>query len=98
MTDNRFKKLLEPGYIGKVRTKNRMVKMGAHHGYYPYKDGYVDEKCYGFYEALAHGGVGLITVQHAEIEYRKGLHGPAGTGRQHRLFRADVLTVALHLL
>jgi hypothetical protein len=29
MSETRFEKLLEPGYIGKVKTRNRMIKSGA---------------------------------------------------------------------
>jgi len=57
-----FEKLLEPGYIGKVRTKNRMVKMGSHPGVYEYEDGNVPQRMIDIYAALAKGGIGLCTT------------------------------------
>lgn len=32
----RYSKVFEPGYIGAVRTKNRLVKTGSHLGFFPY--------------------------------------------------------------
>lgn len=61
-SSQRFQKLMEPGYIGKIRTKNRILRMGATPGFYTYQDGYVQQQVIEYYEALARGGVGLITV------------------------------------
>jgi 2,4-dienoyl-CoA reductase (NADPH2) len=58
----KFKKLMEPGDIGKVHIKNRIVRMGALPGQYPSEDGYLQQYYYDFYVALARGGVGLITI------------------------------------
>jgi 2,4-dienoyl-CoA reductase (NADPH2) len=74
MTDSRkFHKLLEPGYIGRVRTRNRMIKTGAGTSFIE-KDGHVGEAIKDFYEALARGGVGLITVESCGVEYPLGVH------------------------
>ena len=58
----RFEKLFEPGYIGNLRTQNRMVRSGAgaHSGD---KDGYLSDKGHAFYQALARGGIGLIIIE-----------------------------------
>jgi 2,4-dienoyl-CoA reductase-like NADH-dependent reductase (Old Yellow Enzyme family) len=40
----KFKKLMEPGYIGSVRTRNRILMTGAHAGFHEYQDGYVQEE------------------------------------------------------
>lgn len=69
----KFRKLLEPAYIGKVRTRNRILKTGAQPGFFKYADGYVCEKTKGYYEALARGGVGLIVVGAADIDYPRSL-------------------------
>jgi 2,4-dienoyl-CoA reductase (NADPH2) len=61
-----FKKLLEPGKIGSVHIKNRMVKMGAQIPFIPRENGFVQQRFIDYYEALAKGGVGLVTVA-AEI-------------------------------
>src|SRR5512136_1915624 len=63
----RFEKLMEPGYIGSVRTRNRLLKTGASPGFYPWEDGYFQEEGIGFFEALAKGGVGIVTVGAAPL-------------------------------
>ena len=56
-------KLLEPGYIGKLKIKNRIVlaAMGAH-GLHE-SGGDWGERYRAYYEARAAGGVGLITTE-----------------------------------
>ncbi len=51
----RFEKLLEPFHIGKVKTRNRMVKAGAGTSFID-QTGFVGETMKGFYGALAKGG------------------------------------------
>ncbi|MFB0556995.1 MAG: FAD-dependent oxidoreductase [Dehalococcoidia bacterium] len=73
MTGNvRFKKLLEPAYIGQVRTKNRIIKCASGTSYLE-TSGYVGERAKGYYETMAKGGVGLIIVESCGIEYPSGL-------------------------
>jgi 2,4-dienoyl-CoA reductase (NADPH2) len=58
---NKFKNLQEPGCIGSVRTRNRMIKNGAHLFYdTPANGGHMNDRNIAFYETLAKGGVGLI--------------------------------------
>ena len=58
-----FQKLMEPAYIGKVRTRNRMMKNGAHLFYDTKADGgHMNDRNIAFYETLAKGGVGLIVA------------------------------------
>jgi 2,4-dienoyl-CoA reductase (NADPH2) len=60
---NKFKRLQEPGYIGSVRTRNRMMKNGAHLFYDTEADrGHMNDRNIAFYETLAKGGVGLIVA------------------------------------
>jgi 2,4-dienoyl-CoA reductase (NADPH2) len=59
---SRLEKLLEPGYMGKLRVKNRMVKMGSHPGFHEYEDGNVSQGTIDMYSAFARGGLGLCTV------------------------------------
>jgi 2,4-dienoyl-CoA reductase (NADPH2) len=68
----RYKKLLEPGYIGPVRVKIRLIKTGANPGFYAYEDGNVPQQIIDYYEALAAGGAGLVTVGTGEIDYPIG--------------------------
>jgi len=58
---------MEPGYIGKIRTRNRILKMGATPGFLPYEDGYVQQKIIDLYEAIAKGGAGMVTINASPI-------------------------------
>jgi 2,4-dienoyl-CoA reductase (NADPH2) len=68
----RFEKLMEPGYIGKVRLRNRIIKTAAGTGLIE-KDGTVGETMKGFYETMAKGGVGLIIYEFCSVEYPRGM-------------------------
>ena len=68
MTSHTFEKLLEPGRIGTVRTKNRMVKSGAAARYWGNGDDQVSPKIKHYYEAFARGGIGLLIVEGPVIE------------------------------
>jgi 2,4-dienoyl-CoA reductase (NADPH2) len=69
---NRYKRLLEPGYIGSVKVRNRLIKTGANPGFYPYEDGNVQQPIIDYYEALAAGGAGLVTAGSGEIDWPIG--------------------------
>lgn len=58
----RFTKLLEPSYIGKIRTRNRIIKNGGGTLFCD-ENGHVADEDVGHYEALAKGGVGLIITE-----------------------------------
>jgi 2,4-dienoyl-CoA reductase (NADPH2) len=77
ISKNKYKKLIEPSYIGKLRTRNRIIKTGAGTCYA--KDGWVTPKYKAYYEALARGGVGLLIVEHCEVEYPLGAEFNNGT-------------------
>jgi len=68
----KFERLLEPGYIGQVRTRNRMVKTGATLLYWHENELQMNERIKAFYEALARGGVGLLVVEAPTIDYPFG--------------------------
>ncbi len=57
----KFPKLFEPGFVGKMRIKNRLVKAGGQTGFAD-QDGYVTERQTIHYKELAMGNVGLIIV------------------------------------
>jgi 2,4-dienoyl-CoA reductase (NADPH2) len=60
----RFEKLLEPAYIGRVKTRNRMIKTAAY-GWILYdllKDAIRPEGV-AYYEAIARGGIGLQILE-----------------------------------
>ena len=83
MTGNkRFEKLLEPGRIGSVKTRNRIVKTGAGMFMWHEDDLHMNEAIKAFYEGIARGGVGLLIVESPTIDY------PAGA-RWRQRYRID---------
>lgn len=60
---HKFERLLEPGRIGSIKTKNRMVKSGAAARYWGSGDAQVSPKITHYYEAFARGGIGLLIVE-----------------------------------
>ncbi len=63
MTMKRFEKLLEPGRIGSLRIKNRMIKSGAAARYWGDGENQVSDRIKHYYEAFARGGIGLVIVE-----------------------------------
>src|SRR3972149_2720814 len=66
-----FKKLMEPGYIGKVRLNNRMIKTGVGTGLIG-RGGSVTDNLVNFYETIARGGVGLMVHEFCTVEFPRG--------------------------
>jgi 2,4-dienoyl-CoA reductase (NADPH2) len=64
-----FEKLLEPYQIGRVKTRNRIVKTAAQTYFFDSGEHRISKRALGFYEALARGGVGLIIVETPAMEY-----------------------------
>jgi 2,4-dienoyl-CoA reductase-like NADH-dependent reductase (Old Yellow Enzyme family)/thioredoxin reductase len=91
-------KLLEPGYIGAVKTKSRLIKTGSNPGFYPYDRGIVHQQIVDYYEALAAGGVGLVTVGAGEIDYPIGTVPDHGYRQDEEQFipSLKMLTDAIH--
>ena len=77
---DRFQKLLEPGQIGKVKTKNRIFKTGAGSTLGD-GSGKVTRRHRAFYGALARGGVGLVVVESGSIDHppNAGISSGGGT-------------------
>lgn len=67
-----FDRLMEPGYIGSLRTKNRIIKTAAGTGYS--ENGNPSERMADFYAAFAKGGVGLVIVENCGVEWPRGTH------------------------
>lgn len=62
-TSARYPGLQKPGYIGSVRIKNRLVRTGSNQGFPPEPgDGYLQSYYKDFYEGMASGGVGMVTI------------------------------------
>jgi len=75
MSNNRFPKLLEPGYIGRVRTRNRIIKT-ANGTSFIETSGYVGDRALAYYETMAAGGVGLLITESCGVEYPLGVQHP----------------------
>ncbi len=71
--NTRFQKLLEPSYIGKVKTRNRIIKTAQGSSFIE-PTGYVGEQAKAYYETMAKGGVGLLIVESCGVEYPLGIH------------------------
>jgi 2,4-dienoyl-CoA reductase (NADPH2) len=67
-----FEKLMEPGFIGGLRTKNRIIKTAGGTGFA--ENGNPGEQMAVFYSAIAKGGVGLIIVENCAVEWPRGTH------------------------
>jgi 2,4-dienoyl-CoA reductase-like NADH-dependent reductase (Old Yellow Enzyme family) len=83
MSNSKYQKLLEPGYIGSVRIKRRLIRTGASLGNFPYEDGNVTQAAIDFCEALAAGGAGLVTAATGMIDWPLGL-SPGGGYRMDK--------------
>jgi 2,4-dienoyl-CoA reductase (NADPH2) len=68
----RFEKLLEPGGIGPVKTRNRIIKTGASTTFFHEDETSMNSKVIAFHEALARGGVGLLIVEAPTVHYPYG--------------------------
>jgi 2,4-dienoyl-CoA reductase (NADPH2) len=69
---NKFERLLEPGYIGPVKTRNRIIKTAAGLNMWHEDDVHMREENKAFYEGIARGGVGLLIVEAPVIDYPRG--------------------------
>jgi 2,4-dienoyl-CoA reductase (NADPH2) len=76
MSNKKFEKLLEPGYIGSVKTRNRMVKTGAGTFMWHQDELHMNEATKAYYESLARGGVGLLIVESPTVDYPLGARWP----------------------
>jgi 2,4-dienoyl-CoA reductase-like NADH-dependent reductase (Old Yellow Enzyme family)/thioredoxin reductase len=69
---HQFEKLLEPGMIGPVRTKNRIIKT-ANGTSFMEEDQTCGPRMVAYYERLARGGVGFLVVESCGVEYPNGI-------------------------
>jgi 2,4-dienoyl-CoA reductase (NADPH2) len=69
MANNKFPLLSAPGQIGKIKTKNHIIKTANGTSYIEHETGYVGDRALAYYEALAKGGVGLLIVESCGVEF-----------------------------
>ena len=74
MSDSRerFERLLQPGTIGPVTTRNRIIKT-ANGTSYMEADQTCGPRMIAYYERLARGGVGFLVVESCGVEYPLGI-------------------------
>jgi len=68
-----FEKLMEPGMIGPIKTRNRIIKT-ANGTSFMEDDQTVGPRMVAWYERLAKGGVGYLIVESCGVEYPLGIH------------------------
>jgi 2,4-dienoyl-CoA reductase (NADPH2) len=71
--NTKYEKLLEPGRIGSVNTRNRMIKSGAGMLMWHEDDLHMRPEVLAFYEGIARGGVGLLIVESPTVDYPRGV-------------------------
>lgn len=71
-SNHKYVKLLEPGRIGPVTTRNRIIKTGAGVMMWHEDDVVMRDEVLAFYEAMARGGTGLIIVESPTVDYPAG--------------------------
>ena len=59
-----FRKLSEPGWIGNVQLKNRVIKAPQHTGL-ANPDGSITERMLRYYRDVASGGVSMVIAEYA---------------------------------
>jgi 2,4-dienoyl-CoA reductase (NADPH2) len=69
----KYAKLLEPGRIGTVKTRNRIIKSGAGMLIWHEDDMHMRPEVLAFYEGIARGGVGLLIVESPTVDYPRGV-------------------------
>jgi 2,4-dienoyl-CoA reductase (NADPH2) len=72
-TNSRYEKLMEPGRIGSVKTRNRIIKSGAGMLMWHQDDTHMRPEMLAFYEGIARGGVGLLIVESPTVDYPRGV-------------------------
>ena len=79
MSKNPFHALLQPGRIGTLELKNRIVMapMGSN---FAQSDGFCGERIQAYYEARARGGAGLLTMGVCAVSYPAGTAEPFQVG------------------
>ena len=68
----KYAKLMAPGKIGSIKTRNRIIKSGAGMLMWHEDDLHMREDVKAFYEGIARGGVGLLVVESPIIDYPRG--------------------------
>ena len=79
MAGRAFPRLFEPGMIGNVQLKNRIMKAPQHTGL-ANPDGSVTDRMLRYYRDVAMGGVGMVIVEYAWIDNDASKASPCQLG------------------
>jgi 2,4-dienoyl-CoA reductase-like NADH-dependent reductase (Old Yellow Enzyme family) len=82
---SKFQRLLEPGFIGKMKVPNKIVKLPTRTGY-ANRDGSVSERLLRHYKEIALGGAGLVIVGAAFVDNKASITAPAVLGASDSSF------------
>ena len=74
-----FPRLFEPGWIGNVQLKNRVIKAPQHTGL-ANPDGSITERMLRYYKDVASGGVSMVIVEYAWIDNDASRASPCQLG------------------
>jgi 2,4-dienoyl-CoA reductase (NADPH2) len=69
MKSSKYRRLLEPHQIGKIQTRNRIIKTAAQTYFFDSGEHRVSLRALAFHEAVAKGGVGLLVVETPAMEW-----------------------------
>ena len=91
--DNPFSPLLEPGRIGSLVLRNRiiMAPMGSN---FAEADGHCGERIQAYYEARAKGGAGLLIMGVCAVAFPHGTAEPYQVGVSHDDFIPGLAGIA----
>ena len=89
-----FPRLFEPGKIGGLWTKNRIIKAPMVTGFAT-RDGCVTERMIGHYREFARGGSGLIIVENSHIDDKASKSSPCQLSASHNEHRSGLVRLAL---
>src|SRR4030042_6434611 len=79
MKNARFPRLFEPGFIGNIPLKNRVIKAPQHTGL-ANPDGSVTERMLRYYKNVASGGVSMVIAEYAWIDNDASRASPCQLG------------------
>ncbi|NLV34927.1 MAG: FAD-dependent oxidoreductase [Clostridiaceae bacterium] len=96
MLNAKFRKVLEPGKIGKLELRNRIVMAPMVTNYCDH-DGHVTERFKAYHEARAKGGVGLIIIEATYVTPSgRGFPNEVGISDDSHIKGLKELTDAVH--
>jgi 2,4-dienoyl-CoA reductase (NADPH2) len=68
-----FERLMQPGQIGPVKTRNRIIKTANGTSFMDFKTQGPGDRMVAYYERLAKGGVGYLIVESCGVQYPEGI-------------------------